>query len=80
VNLRDPEAAQFRRPGFDPIRLGVLAAILVAFLALVLLIVLLSSGERKRRPRRGRLLVSRRTTFEEMVRQAPAGEVFRDVA
>ena len=80
MNLGDYEATQFQRPRFDPIRLGVLAAILVAFLSLVLLIPLLSSGERKRRPRRGRLVVSRGTTLEEMVRQVPAGEVFRDVA
>ena len=80
MNLNDPEAPRFRRPRFDPIRLGVLAAILVAFLALVGLILLPSSREKKRRPRRNRLVVSCRAAAEEIIRQVPVGEAVRDVA
>jgi hypothetical protein len=80
MNLSDPEATQPRRARFDPIQIGIQAAILVAFLALVLLIALLSAGEKIRRPRRRRLMVSRGAALAEMLRQAPVGEVFRDVA
>jgi hypothetical protein len=67
-------------PHFEPIRLLILAAILIWTLVLVVLIVVLGARKERRQPQRGRIMVTPRAQSEEVFQDARSSDLFGEVA